>query len=127
LFEAGVAGGQLIDAAISAATTPQIVPPPVVEYTVVLDNGPTIGLAQYWYPNEFILQANDRAAIHLVNGGAARVVPEGSIPPYLRSRVASSGSLPMPGYPPVVGQGRVELFPVTIYNRYNPSWKVNVN
>lgn len=84
LFEAGVAGGQLIGAAISAATTPQIVAPPVLEYTVVLDNGPTIDLAQYWYPNEFILQANDRAAVRLVNGGAARVVPEGSIPPYLR-------------------------------------------
>jgi hypothetical protein len=57
---------------------------PFVSYTVRLDRGTTVQIAQPWHPGEQIVGPRERAAIRLV-GGSRRVLPEdASLPPPAR-------------------------------------------
>lgn len=115
--------GAANEAAIAEAEEAQL---PTVEYTVVLNSGPTIDLTQIWYTGDRVLAPNERAAVRVVSG-MARAIPEDTIPPYLHDRLAS-GPIPPPtaAYLPPPPDARIELVPVMVNNAYHPSWMVDV-
>jgi hypothetical protein len=72
--------GAIIQAARAAPAAPPSGAVPLVSYTIRLDRGTTVEIAQPWHPGEQIIGPRERAAIRVVHG-ARKVVPEDTILP----------------------------------------------
>lgn len=78
--------------------------PPVMEYTVLLDRGPSVAVSQLMRPNDPALQPGARAVVRTLDGHVI-VLAAGAIPPSVDARLATSMQAPLDlGYATIFDQ-----------------------